>query len=376
MAKKKISELPAGGALNGTELVPIVQTGTTKRITAQDIANLGNASGVEGSGTINYLAKFTATSTIGNSQIFDNGTNVGIGTASPSCTLDVVANSSNAIHLRLRGRASDNIGQMEFWNNAQSTRYGFIYADNTSMGVASSQSTPIIFLTNTTEKMRITSAGFVGIGTTTPSEKLSVVNGSISTKDNAAYDSAFIEGASGIAYIGALGTTSEIALYNGGSTKVTIKPISGNVLINTTTDSTFKLDVNGTARVSGAAQFSSTITAEGLVKSNQAASGTPIFWANSTNASSFASTLVYGTTAVAASSGFDFIGMEANGVAQFNVSGNGNVIAKGSVKVGSFTTTQINALSASAGMVVFNTTLATLCFYDGSGWRKVSHSNM
>jgi len=44
MAKKKISELPAGSALNGTELVPIVQTGTTKRITAQDIANLGNDS--------------------------------------------------------------------------------------------------------------------------------------------------------------------------------------------------------------------------------------------------------------------------------------------------------------------------------------------
>jgi hypothetical protein len=83
MAKKKISELPAGSALNGTELVPIVQTGTTKRITAQDIANLGNASGVEGSGTINYLAKFSATSTIANSQIFDNGTAIGIGTITP-----------------------------------------------------------------------------------------------------------------------------------------------------------------------------------------------------------------------------------------------------------------------------------------------------
>jgi hypothetical protein len=319
MAKKKISELPAGGALNGTELVPIVQTGTTKRITAQDIANLGNASGVEGSGTINYLAKFTATSTIGNSLIFDNGTgvgigtttptallqvkgvnpanpstrylktqigggntwglnafeelavgfngirsifsggdnwdisfsagtsttwssgtqpermritatgNVGIGTASPSCTLDVVANSTNAIHLRLRGRASDDIGQMEFWNNAQSTRYGFIYADNTSMGVASSQSTPIIFLTNTTEKMRITSGG--------------------------------------------------------------------NVLIGTTTDVTSsKLTIDSTTQ---------------------------------------------------------------------------------GVLVPRMTTTQINAIGSPAnGLIVYNTTLAVLCFYDGTGWKKVSHSNM
>jgi hypothetical protein len=71
MAKKKISGLPAGSALNGTELVPIVQTGTTKRITTQDIANLGNASGVEGSGTIGTLAKFTASSTIGNSALVE-----------------------------------------------------------------------------------------------------------------------------------------------------------------------------------------------------------------------------------------------------------------------------------------------------------------
>lgn len=34
-------------------------------------------------GTTNYLVKFNGTSTIANSQLFDNGTNVGIGTATP-----------------------------------------------------------------------------------------------------------------------------------------------------------------------------------------------------------------------------------------------------------------------------------------------------
>jgi hypothetical protein len=38
---------------------------------------------VTGSGTTNYLPKFTGTSTIGNSIVFDNGTNVGINTSSP-----------------------------------------------------------------------------------------------------------------------------------------------------------------------------------------------------------------------------------------------------------------------------------------------------
>ena len=38
---------------------------------------------ITGTGTTNYISKFTGTSALGNSQIFDNGTNVGIGTATP-----------------------------------------------------------------------------------------------------------------------------------------------------------------------------------------------------------------------------------------------------------------------------------------------------
>ena len=39
---------------------------------------------VSGSGTVNYLAKFTAAGTVGDSQVYDNGISVGIGTATPS----------------------------------------------------------------------------------------------------------------------------------------------------------------------------------------------------------------------------------------------------------------------------------------------------
>lgn len=42
-----------------------------------------NAPGISGSGlTTNYVTKWNGTS-IANSQLFDNGTNVGIGTATP-----------------------------------------------------------------------------------------------------------------------------------------------------------------------------------------------------------------------------------------------------------------------------------------------------
>lgn len=46
-------------------------------------------SGIGGSGTTNYVSKFTAASTIGDSQIFDNGSNVGIGSISPNSVLQI-----------------------------------------------------------------------------------------------------------------------------------------------------------------------------------------------------------------------------------------------------------------------------------------------
>lgn len=45
MANKKISELPASGALTGAELVELVQGGINKKTTTQDIADLGAGGG-------------------------------------------------------------------------------------------------------------------------------------------------------------------------------------------------------------------------------------------------------------------------------------------------------------------------------------------
>ena len=41
------------------------------------------------------------------------------------------------------------------------------------------------------------------------------------------------------------------------------------------------------------------------------------------------------------------------------------------------TTTQVNAISSPEnGLTVYNTTLNTLCFYNGSSWQKVTSANM
>jgi hypothetical protein len=45
--------------------------------------------GISGSGTVNYVPKFTGSEEVGDSQIFDDGTNVGIGTDTPVVNFQV-----------------------------------------------------------------------------------------------------------------------------------------------------------------------------------------------------------------------------------------------------------------------------------------------
>jgi len=54
----------------------------------------GGGGGIGGSGTTNYLPKFTASTTLGNSQIFDDGTNVGVGTATAGSKLQINGNAA------------------------------------------------------------------------------------------------------------------------------------------------------------------------------------------------------------------------------------------------------------------------------------------
>lgn len=82
---------------------------------------------IGGSGTTNYVSKFTASGSIGNSLIFDNGSSVGIGTTSPSEKLEVqngaagakikVSNSGGgSASLEISSNASS-VAQLNFTNS-------------------------------------------------------------------------------------------------------------------------------------------------------------------------------------------------------------------------------------------------------------------
>ena len=79
----------------------------------------GGGGSIAGSGTTNYVPKFTASGFIGNSQIFDNGSFVGIGTTSVlqgSEKLAVSSSTNTAILAKFTGGGNQGWAT-KLWNN-------------------------------------------------------------------------------------------------------------------------------------------------------------------------------------------------------------------------------------------------------------------
>lgn len=142
------------------DLMPVATTttlggvkidGTTITISNGVISSTpSGGSGTVASGTINYVAKYTAATTVGNSIIQDNGTGVGIGVAPTANT-------------RLYVRTAVITDAAFYADNGSNSGFTVKFASAlTSIGNDFNQ--PLAFLTNNTEKMRIDASGNVGIG--------------------------------------------------------------------------------------------------------------------------------------------------------------------------------------------------------------------
>ena len=117
----------------------------------------------------NYVLKATTSTTIGNSLIFDNGTNVAIGTTTP------LSGGNDAKWLTLDGTSYGG----GIISSVNGTAKSYSYFDNTSSCyvIQGTASTGFLVRTDNTERLRITSSGNVGIGTNSPVGKLDINTG-------------------------------------------------------------------------------------------------------------------------------------------------------------------------------------------------------
>lgn len=99
---------------------------------------------------------------VGSNLLFVSSSGVGIGTSSPSTTLEVAGN--------IRSYLNSSTSTELFAEN--STVKVRLIAGTASSFVSTTTNHPLIFETNNTERIRITSTGNVGIGTSSPSARL------------------------------------------------------------------------------------------------------------------------------------------------------------------------------------------------------------
>jgi hypothetical protein len=222
---------------------------------------------IGGSGTVNFISKFNSASLLENSNLFDDGTNLGVGTTTPTSKLEVVGNiksrntaNTNSITL------NNSLATLDITSASRMFRFGsytgVTYAsliDGTvyvagvsgisqlSMNTPGNQ--PITFATNDwLERMRIQpTTGNVGIGTNNPTSKLEV-NGAATnaTALNSVASTTIDFSKSNLAYTTAsAGAFILTNIKDGGTFTLAVQGANSGISTFTCTGFTFKYVNNG-----------------------------------------------------------------------------------------------------------------------------------
>lgn len=247
---------------------------------------------VGGSGTTNYIPKWSNALTLTNSQLVDNGTNVGIGTTTPNASLDIkgIGNSYSTSSFRVLNSqnvqllVSKDDGRLyvggDTGENSLLTIYKYTGSGITShLALTSAGDKNFTMFTTATsvnnsivgtsgkiawgntgtlnEQLVLnTQNGNLGIGTDTPTARLEIVS---SGGQSLKYDNGSITSSSSLF----IDTVSEDITIRPAYTNAIVIKASGNVGIGTTSPQS-TMDINGTLTVRSIPSYASTAAASAL----------------------------------------------------------------------------------------------------------------
>lgn len=346
-----------------TMLTPYLRKGDTatmlggylRKVDTASLSNRIDAKVGYGTLTTNYVPKATSTTAIGNSQIFDNGTSVGINTATPNATFKLDVNGQT----RIQGKTTFVDGAItSSIQDYAGGGFGCLYLNNASPSTTnySLLNGSNIFRLNTTYNQQqfafnnIPKAYIFDDGGASFDGPVAI-NGAVK---NSAYGLEVKKGSLGgiktngtltvngefIYFTSATPTstnwslyheagdllfnveTSKVFKYRVNNSEIARIFTNGNWGLGTTTDAGYKLDVNGTLRSTSSASFATTSGSVGI-----------------------------GTATPNASAELDIVSTTQG------------------LGLPSMTTTQQNAIATPrTGLEIYNSTLTTPQFYNGSVW--------
>jgi hypothetical protein len=421
MADVKISALPlATTPLAGTEVLPIVQSATTDQVSVANLTAGRSVSAASltltttplavGSGgtglstlTAGYIPYGNGTSAFGSSvNLFWDSANarLGIGTSSPSYTLDVAGVSRITAG---GGWSAGNYGKQLYITTPlfnSNPCIGLSDASGSNNWAIANNSGALVFTqmpaftdgsTANTERMRIDSSGNVGIGTPSPAAKLDVYTASggvyqlVRSGGSTASDYGYIRAGAGstnvfnIAYgngtaITYSDTTSSytvgtsnnapLILYTNNAEKMRIDS-SGNVGIGTASPGTYKLNVVNSA--SNLALFSGN-NANNFIAISDNGGTTTCSFGSISGGNSYTFTAGYHATYAGNSERFR---VDASGNIICNTAAIATTATDGFLYVPTCAGTPTGTPTTYTGRapIVVNTTNNKLYFYSGGAWR-------